>query len=325
LPSYGNLTNKDYEYAIEETLKEVSSGKNYAVNNNCIAVNGVNALYKRCYKVEGNAIKSLDLSKDVHGDNPYSILHDDYGFNDLISKMEKYFGDNLLPKLGRYDECNGEKILAEEFLKNIKVRPRIIDNSGFYSGEKIVEWKRKAYNENCPLDHKNLDYKIYSQLISTKYKIEISNEIYRPKFSDREIILSPAITIEKAIFKNVIPNKMKLEDKFLLLKYEDGKISLANKSRKFMKITSISFYYNNEISNLSNLNIEIPPDGFLANKIHLNEFNIDDRKIDFTISKKESLSSIVGYFFAVKYNIGDKYGTRTLYDGKRYKLSDLIQ
>ena len=127
-------------------------------------------------------------------------------------------------------------------------------------------------------------------------------------------------------FKNILPTTYKTSNNEISLNFKDGKINISNKTNKFLKVDSFSFYHNHKIASKYALNRELPPssDIYLFNLDSMSGLiSWDDISFD-SLTLNKANNKKLEYGFAIKYRVVDSNLEKTLYETKWYRLSDLV-
>lgn len=107
--------------------------------------------------------------------------------------------------------------------------------------------------------------------------------------------------------------------------FDGNKLTIENKTSHYVTVSSISTYLNNKIFTISNLSLELPPEGY----------NIDGYLLDKLLSKEMHNLRIVKvvnidnikaettkFGFAIKYKVNDK--EYSIYNVRPYKNAELL-
>lgn len=127
-------------------------------------------------------------------------------------------------------------------------------------------------------------------------------------------------------YYGVVPSYFKADDNFLIVELESGKIGVSNRSKEFVKVQSIAFYYNNKVATLNDLDIDLAPETSMLDKdkINLSRFNLDSSEVNFTnynYSKAKNTKLLYG--FAVKYVLLGTNRQKTIYTTKNYTFTEV--
>lgn len=245
---------------------------------------------------------------------------------------------SLLAKVREYQQAKDEdknqclklQSLAQEGKDRIIVTPQIIDRSGFYAEDKIVNIHKQIKGSlSCPIDLDKVTYEISVNQADANFKINIAPNSYTLKYSSEGYQLNPLVTILSKSFTNVYPLYTN-EDTALRIDFDGEKIRFTNKTTNFVQIKSISVYYNDEISNfnLGDRAIELPPVAKTKDPLSINNYVLDNVKkesnyLDLTISYASTRN--ISFGFAIKYRLVEQNVDRTLYKQNDYNLLHVLQ
>ncbi len=160
-------------------------------------------------------------------------------------------------------------------------------------------------------------------------KIEISynNQNYTPPQK-----INIPIIIDSCDLINPYPSNFLAKDENLLVKVmsldrEKIKLLIKNKTTSYIKVLSITLYYNDKVLNISNLNIELPPQS-LKEDVYIPTigFNLlPERVKEFKKVTKNNLNfPIFTFGLAVKYNIVATNIEKSLYKVNTYNLATIL-
>lgn len=121
--------------------------------------------------------------------------------------------------------------------------------------------------------------------------------------------VSMAVISKKEFYMSYLPTMI---DKTVVVKAENGKLTISNKTGKYLKIDSVSMYVGNEIETRTNLNVEVPPEA-ISTIVDLNRFPDSERRRTLYNVDQTSLKHSIKLGAAVKYRIADTNVEKTLY------------
>lgn len=146
----------------------------------------------------------------------------------------------------------------------------------------------------------------------------------------REGKLAPKVTVTYTIeyknFYDVYP-KYRNSDENLEIVFDGKNMVLVNKSDRFLKLTSISIYYNTEVYNFTDFgDVELPPEtrkDFNCNSL-LNARNIKDQAQYEHVTRDKVKKDSISFGFAAKYRTADQPVDKTLYKSLKYNTYDVL-
>ncbi|PMG64884.1 hypothetical protein [Vibrio lentus] len=109
-----------------------------------------------------------------------------------------------------------------------------------------------------------------------------------------------------------IPYLPIMTDKTVVVKAVNGKLTINNKTGKYLRIDSVSMYVGNDIETRTNLNIEVPPEA-ISTIANLSMFTDSERRRKLHHVDKTSLKHQIKLGAAIKYRIADTNVEKTLY------------
>lgn len=112
--------------------------------------------------------------------------------------------------------------------------------------------------------------------------------------------------------KFYVPYLPSMTDKTVVVKAENGKLTITNKTGKYLKIDSVSMYVGNDIETRTNLNVEVPPEA-VSTIASLGLFSNSERRRTLYNVDQTSLKHSMKLGTAVKYRIADTNVEKTLY------------
>lgn len=112
--------------------------------------------------------------------------------------------------------------------------------------------------------------------------------------------------------KFYVPYLPTMTDKTVVVKAENGKLTITNKTGKYLKIDSVSMYVGNDIETRTNLNVEVPPEA-VSTIANLGRFPDSERRRTLYNVDQTSLKHSMKLGAAVKYRIADTNVEKTLY------------
>lgn len=132
------------------------------------------------------------------------------------------------------------------------------------------------------------------------------------------------VVVNSISFNKVLPKYIKEEDKNITLIFKDGFFYLSNKTKSYITVDSISFYYSGKISTISKISNEFAPlsEGKL---VSIDRFSLSENVISFkNVKKRYAHKKNIEYGVAIKYRISGANKERTLFKTRKYRLSNLI-
>ncbi|WP_282066165.1 hypothetical protein [Vibrio rotiferianus] len=109
-----------------------------------------------------------------------------------------------------------------------------------------------------------------------------------------------------------VPYLPTMSDKTVVVKAENGKLTISNKTGKYLKVDSVSMYVGNDIETRTNLNVEVPPEA-VSTIADLGRFPDSERRRTLYNVDQTSLKHSIKLGAAVKYRIADTNVEKTLY------------
>lgn len=219
--------------------------------------------------------------------------------------------------------------------KNIRRKSRKILNENKKKGSRL--------NLYCPSDY------IFN---NKKFIIENNCDSITKEGDVINLTLADGKFDKKAL-QEVLPSSISVEDDNIAFSFNKKEFLLTNKTNDFIHIDNFSFYYNGNISSLTNLKVTIPPKS--TNQLFtLRHLNLKKESIDFSnalkskgyrkISKYDIFRSIgnskynvnlnyswkeldnikVNYGLALNYKLLNSNKTISLFENKKYQLIHLI-
>jgi len=132
------------------------------------------------------------------------------------------------------------------------------------------------------------------------------------------------VTIESRSYDNVAPKELKLSDQAVDVTLSNGSITVANKTKSYISVDSISYYYNGRVVSQS-LSEEIAP---LSSRPVLNvrDLPIEKQRLAFSgVTKAKAQKTLVEFGLASKYRVVDLNREKTLLSTNNYTLYDLLE
>lgn len=121
--------------------------------------------------------------------------------------------------------------------------------------------------------------------------------------------VSIAVNSKKKFYVPYLPT---MTDKTVVVKAENGKLTITNKTDKYLKIDSVSMYVGNNIETRTNLNVEVPPEA-VSTIANLGRFPASERRRTLHNVDQTSLKHSMKLGAALKYRIADTNVEKTLY------------
>lgn len=123
-------------------------------------------------------------------------------------------------------------------------------------------------------------------------------------------------------FTNILPNFV-ISNNDLELEFKDSEIILSNRTNQFLKINSLSFYFDTDIKTIEDINVELPPQG--TRKVSNDRFLSLIEKDYKNITKKQAGQKLHNYGMAAKYNMNGASNIKTLYKTNSNSVLGLIK
>lgn len=101
-------------------------------------------------------------------------------------------------------------------------------------------------------------------------------------------------------------------------------LRIINKTSSFLIVDSISLYVDNEVRNIENLKMEIPPESYIKQPFPLSRFSGFSSLINLKNVDENMLQATVTYGLAVKYRHIDTDRPNTLYKKTTEKISNIL-
>jgi len=160
----------------------------------------------------------------------------------------------------------------------------------------------------------------------SKVKILYNNQNYTPFQLNIPVIINSCDLINPYPSNFVVKDK-NLSIKVLSLDRTGMKLLIKNMTTSYVKISSVTLYYNNKVLNVDNLNIELPPQSLKENVyipgigFYFLPFQVKEFK---RISKDNLNFHVFTFGLAVKYNIVVTNIEKTLYKVNTYNLATIL-
>jgi hypothetical protein len=249
-----------------------------------------------------------------------------------IAKIIKQI--NLIEKVKEYKEatedCRNKQLIVNDFINKIRVEPQIVDKSGFYKGEKVVNVSKYiAGNLTCPVDLNDVKYSVsVGTCDNYHFTTNIEPKHYELKYNSESYFLKPTVTVVARTFENIFPKYIN-EDNSLRVECDGSSILFINKTDKFLQIKTISVYYNAEISNFNfgDKSLELAPQAITKEPLLIKSYITPDIKkmSEYrNITKDSALQQNISFGFAVKYRLVEQNIDRTLYKQNKYNLYNVL-
>jgi len=231
---------------------------------------------------------------------------------------------NLITKIREYQQhCDTSKQNALSFMDKIVVFPQIVDKSGFYSDDKIVNINKKINSSlDCPIDLNKIEYLVSINLVETKFKAKIEPSSYVLRYNAEGYQLKPVVTIHARDFVGIYPPYTH-EDEYLRIEFDGKLIRFINKTNRYVKIKSITVYYNKDVFNIETSR-ELPPESF-NNYPLVTSDNIQQNSNYFNLTVETAKKTFLSFGFAIKYTLVEQNIDRTLYKINEYNLYSALK
>lgn len=227
------------------------------------------------------------------------------------------------------EECRKLQSIAREFIDKIIVEPIIIDKSGFYVGEKIVDVSKKIANTlTCPVNLNNVKYSVSININDNHFATNIEPKHYEFKYNSEGYFLKPIVTIVARTFEDIFPKYIN-EDNSLRIEFNGRGIRFLNKTNNFLQVKSISIYYNGEISNFSfgDKALELAPQATTKEPLLIKSYatiEIIAKSVYPDMTKSSAMKQNLSFGFAIKYRVVEQNIDRTLYKQNEYNLYKIV-
>jgi hypothetical protein len=215
----------------------------------------------------------------------------------------------------------------------IQVIPKVIDESGLYSGEELINVARyiPGKKSDCPVK----DAVHYTVSISEKPKIPYEISIVPRKYSNlsldaQSMELHPEITIHRKTFKTLDISES-LEGNELAvyvhtLSTASGKpyvsFDIANKTNRYLTIRSLSIHLNNEVysQSFNGSQMVIPPESKATKTLRLPYKAENDIQVQLSLAEAKRNALSIG--ISALYD--DKGNQKTFYRQKKVRYSKAL-
>lgn len=279
----------------------------------------------------------------------YSTVFDIDEYNDFIKQelsyeFRKEIFDTVKKALVDYNEnFSFYKELLQNKISEITVTPRIFDNTGLFSKEEFQFTTKQVIAANDKLSFTWVD----NEDLNNQYQLEVSNLgskfliktycKYNSKFNvstegcDQVVDLNGDLEIIEPIINinYLYEGQLKLtpnyaNDEIEVLTLENDKVRIINKTSDFIIVDSISLYVNEEVRNISGLNMELAPESFLKQPFSFFNFNGYNSLKTLANIDKDKLHQSVTYGLAIKYKRIDEDKSKTLYEKTTVKVGAIL-
>ncbi len=277
---------------------------------------------------KGEVVKIIEQTKILENYKEYySYLKEEKKYNDYIAATTAIV-DNVEDFTGLF----GNSDVSVQPLVNI-----LKQDSRIWEPEKLPD--SKSYFENM-----QFKVSVYLNKVKTIKKSNNYNTEYRfnipKKYSSLSIKYdknaSPVkvktqIIVETCNLFDVWPKDFIAEDNSLSMKIKSlgaysTRLELANKTKNYLTINSITLYYQDDVVNAKIDPIEIAPSSVIKEKVIPIGFkNITENRFFKNVNKKNLSLLKLNYGIAAKYTVQSINHHNTLYYTKNYKLSDVIR
>ncbi len=238
-----------------------------------------------------------------------------------IDKIRKIIDEtNLMSKI---NEAKIVQAKLDDYHRQLKVTPNILDNSGFYKNEKLFDLKVTREHQLYPiLDLNSIKYNInIDPSYYRDYQVKISPNNYTLLYNE-QTLLNPQIEIFTKNFRNLYQKNFLVANNDIKLNFE-GKdnITFTNLSKDYISIKSISLYFNEKVTNLKlNQAIELAPNMNYPYSMNI----IQEISRNYELTKEKAKNSNVEFGFAIKYT-NKLNNENTLYKTRTYSLLELTE
>ena len=184
-----------------------------------------------------------------------------------------------------------------------------------------IEWKKASSYYTIQCRQKARIHSQDGQKYLLNYKIIAPQTV---KFDQNSRSVNATVKIFSVDCHKVHPDTIMLADKKIELNYSGDVINIANKTRDYLNVDSISFYYDTKIVSRYKLQSEVPPNGTIE-LIPFSALPVEWEKLLFTeVTKQKAKSKNIEFGFAVKYRHVNTDKQLVLYSTKKYNLFDII-
>lgn len=219
----------------------------------------------------------------------------------------------------------------------------LVDMSGLYFGSKPpVTFKSDYLDEHMVDGHEEiwtgltqleqiLEEKIYKSLDALEIKSEcgsIKGYVYSTSGCDQVLGYYDSDP-DEIVFNVDSKTKMtlsiypKVEDGFISIEVDkDGDLVFKNKTRKYLKVESVSLYVNEDISSRTELGIELPPRATIKS-LSLTSFDSYSNNLNLSSVTVNTLKNKITYALAAKYMSVDSGSSKSLFSESSKILAEL--
>lgn len=236
----------------------------------------------------------------------------------------------------RAAKCAKERELLAIFSDGLKVDIKIINQSGYPYPANLVDFKKEMIIDNSPGSLKNSCVKITAFSNSDNYVIEFDKKESKVAYGDNKNICIRSY-LKRRKFKGLFPgsnysnNEIEVYLKSIEKKTNGSiavKVSVGNKTKKYITLKSISFYLNDKIYTIKNQNLELAPLGVKDDSVYIlpigsKWYSSWVSYIEGFIAAREANSKVVSIDVSAKYKISNM--VRTLFKEKKFYYKDLVQ
>lgn len=317
--------------------------------------------YNNVFDINAYNSAIIDATQELALENKRELfINAVFGYHEKYTKLKDDYVIKLEKKYQKFNNINNRKFkeihlvksyidktgLIKHFKNNIKLdleyKPKSHTNIPSYSLDRwnliyADDLKRTFSNQTLKLkeiyEH-NIDLiskSRLSDLISVKckgmavYNIELDVSCLKPVITSNNTILVK-VSLNYVTLKTPLPEKLILNDKNLILEYNDGNINFHNKSKKYIRIEAVSVYFDGDISTKNKFGYELPPQSSSKNGVNISSIgNNSYQSIDFRIDGSKYSKKVFDFGFAVKYKTMNSSKEHTLYKVKKYSVSKRIK
>lgn len=294
--------------------------------------------HKEC---EYNTKMLLPYERDCNLTELNKIYNDvEQGYREQKAKEEyeeRQVSDARKSEMDKKTRCQ-ELIASAE--KQIHVEPVIVNMTGFalnidhhelfniyidIAEECLPEDGKLGYQLNIKkkIDEYNMlvNFGTVDEFISTGELGATQKYIF-----SGELTHKPVVTIDSINFPKIsLPDYIN-SDKNIKINFSQNYISITNKSTKFIQLSSIWIYYDNEIKKIILNEFDLPPESTKEARYRIDEIvETIEKKLTYNnMTKDIVMKTKVNFGFAVKYKMVNSNIENTLYSTNQIPLKNML-
>lgn len=222
-------------------------------------------------------------------------------------------------QLANYDnQCDKTREVINTYINNLKIKPNIMDKSGFYAGENLFKIEKSfTLNNGCDTDKTKININV--EVNDTSYKITPAASRTDFLFKNKRKKFTPRFKLLGKYMTDGFRNPVKGKDKFLNAKLTKAKFTdnsrlnvefeISNRSNTYVTIDTISFYADNKIKTKKlSQKISLPPHAVDNYKMNITDYPIYS-KFNKDMTKKKAKSTKILLGFSILYNANNQSKT----------------